>query len=425
MDPFKTGKIIMNARKKCNMTQKELATKLFVSDKAVSKWERGLSFPDIALLIPLSDILNVNLYELLKGEEMKEKQDDTILKETIKYSSEEKSKLKKFLISIIILMSIAIIIMIGFIIIAKLPKQGVQEEKIIPGEKFSIKNYVGPYKTASKELSNGWICKMEIYYLPDWAIEGTTDYSYNCVNIKYKELLGFNYYNFNTYMNKYYLDDMNYPSYMHNTSYRNELNQIYKYFKEHKFNETITINDLDKLNLKLIDKDTLVEVYNKAINSELIDSYGNYPNSFHGVFNYEYTSYETGETYVVGFYLDIFGYIRNIYIDTKNGDYYNRDLIDKVNKYNTSNDDKKYILKQLLNKKDKFDKIEDYIISNQTFSIPENLKDDSDAIELMKYHFQVINGLINNKSRTGNIIRYVKDEKEMDNQEKEVVDYFS
>ena len=35
-------------------------------------------------------------------------------------------------------------------------------------------------------------------------------------------------------------------------------------------------------------------LYNKAINSELIDSYGNYPNSFHGVFNYEYTSYEIG-----------------------------------------------------------------------------------------------------------------------------------
>ena len=92
MDPLKTGKVIMNARKRLNMTQKDLADKLFISDKAVSKWERGLSFPDISVLIPLSEILNVNLNDLLKGEEMKEKQDDTILKETIKYSNNTNKK---------------------------------------------------------------------------------------------------------------------------------------------------------------------------------------------------------------------------------------------------------------------------------------------------------------------------------------------
>ena len=43
MDPKKTGIIILEARKKLNMTQKDLADKLYVSDKAVSKWERGIS----------------------------------------------------------------------------------------------------------------------------------------------------------------------------------------------------------------------------------------------------------------------------------------------------------------------------------------------------------------------------------------------
>lgn len=51
------------------MTQKELADKLNITDKAVSKWERGLSFPDISILIPLAEILNISLYDLLKGEE--------------------------------------------------------------------------------------------------------------------------------------------------------------------------------------------------------------------------------------------------------------------------------------------------------------------------------------------------------------------
>lgn len=67
MDPLKTGNIISEARKKLNMTQKDLANRLFVSNNAVSKWERGLCFPDISVLIPLSEILNVNLYDLLKG----------------------------------------------------------------------------------------------------------------------------------------------------------------------------------------------------------------------------------------------------------------------------------------------------------------------------------------------------------------------
>lgn len=56
------------------MTQKDLANKLFVSINAVSKWERDLCFPDISVLIPLSEILKVNLYDLLKGKKWKRKQ---------------------------------------------------------------------------------------------------------------------------------------------------------------------------------------------------------------------------------------------------------------------------------------------------------------------------------------------------------------
>ena len=62
----KIGEIISKKRIELKMTQKELAEKLFVTDKAVSKWERGLSLPDISLLIPLAEILNISLYDLLK-----------------------------------------------------------------------------------------------------------------------------------------------------------------------------------------------------------------------------------------------------------------------------------------------------------------------------------------------------------------------
>lgn len=67
MDAGKTGKFIAKNRKSMNMTQNELAEKLHITDKAVSKSERGLSFPDISILIPLSEILNISLYDLLKG----------------------------------------------------------------------------------------------------------------------------------------------------------------------------------------------------------------------------------------------------------------------------------------------------------------------------------------------------------------------
>ena len=67
MDPKKTGKYISDNRKKQGLSQKELADKLNITDKAISKWERGLSFPDISMLIPLSEILNITLYDLLTG----------------------------------------------------------------------------------------------------------------------------------------------------------------------------------------------------------------------------------------------------------------------------------------------------------------------------------------------------------------------
>ena len=69
MDANKFGCFVAERRKELKMTQKDLATKIQVTDKAVSKWERGLSFPDISLLIPLSEILNISLYDLLKGED--------------------------------------------------------------------------------------------------------------------------------------------------------------------------------------------------------------------------------------------------------------------------------------------------------------------------------------------------------------------
>ena len=95
MDPLKTGKLISEARKKLNLTQKNLADKLYVSDKAVSKWERGICFPDISVLIPLTEILNISLYDLLKGEKMNKKDVEETLKDTINYSTMKLKGIRK------------------------------------------------------------------------------------------------------------------------------------------------------------------------------------------------------------------------------------------------------------------------------------------------------------------------------------------
>ena len=67
MDCSKVGAIILRLRKEKGMTQKEIADKMNISDKTISKWERGLGCPDISLLSELSDILEINVENLLSG----------------------------------------------------------------------------------------------------------------------------------------------------------------------------------------------------------------------------------------------------------------------------------------------------------------------------------------------------------------------
>lgn len=68
MDQIKIGALICTLRKEKHMTQKQVANQLNISDKAVSKWERGLGFPDVSLLSDLAMLLEINVEALLVGE---------------------------------------------------------------------------------------------------------------------------------------------------------------------------------------------------------------------------------------------------------------------------------------------------------------------------------------------------------------------
>lgn len=72
MDHLKTGKLIRELRTAQGLTQSQLASMLFISDRTVSKWERGLGMPDISLLVDLSAILHTNIEQLLSGEKAPE-----------------------------------------------------------------------------------------------------------------------------------------------------------------------------------------------------------------------------------------------------------------------------------------------------------------------------------------------------------------
>ena len=68
MDQIKIGKFIAECRKQKNLTQMQLAEKLGITDKAISKWERGIAMPDSSIMLELCEILGISVNELLSGE---------------------------------------------------------------------------------------------------------------------------------------------------------------------------------------------------------------------------------------------------------------------------------------------------------------------------------------------------------------------
>lgn len=98
MDAKKLGLFIAQQRKELNMTQADLAEKLFVTDKAVSRWERGLGLPDINTLEPLAEALHLSVLEIIKAEKDETPVDERIdhsIKEVVEMADQEKKKIKK------------------------------------------------------------------------------------------------------------------------------------------------------------------------------------------------------------------------------------------------------------------------------------------------------------------------------------------
>ena len=120
MDLIKIGKFISTKRKEKNLTQEELAEKLLITDRAVSKWERGLSLPDADKMLDLCNILDINVNELLIGEEnMKDekKKTDELL---IELAKQDELKNKRLITDMWVLTTTAFVFYIALIIISSI-----------------------------------------------------------------------------------------------------------------------------------------------------------------------------------------------------------------------------------------------------------------------------------------------------------------
>ncbi len=120
MEQIKIGKFISAMRKEQNLTQRELADKLSISDKTVSKWETGKGLPEVALMLPLCEELKISVNELLSGERLSEEDYFKKAEENMMDLVREKEESKKKLIisGVVGLSSTSSFLVINFIFVA-------------------------------------------------------------------------------------------------------------------------------------------------------------------------------------------------------------------------------------------------------------------------------------------------------------------
>ena len=119
MDLIKIGRFIADCRKKKNITQEQLAEKLYITDRAVSKWERGLSLPDADKMLDLCNILDINVNELLNGEKINMKEYEKKTNELlVELAKQEEIKNKKMITDMYVLAITTVVFYIGITLLA-------------------------------------------------------------------------------------------------------------------------------------------------------------------------------------------------------------------------------------------------------------------------------------------------------------------
>ena len=134
MNQIKIGRFIAECRKKKNLTQAQLAEKLNITDRAISKWETGQAMPDSNIMLDLCYILGINVNELLCGEMIDTEQKDEQLSELIFQMAKNEERYHKRLLHsayVIVATSLAALICLMTLISLLIPECGFQDFLII------------------------------------------------------------------------------------------------------------------------------------------------------------------------------------------------------------------------------------------------------------------------------------------------------
>lgn len=118
MDQSKTGKFIAQERRAQNLTQRQLADKLAISDKTVSKWECGKGLPEVSLMLPLCEILQITVNDLLSGEKVAEgdyqKKAEENMMDLIRKNAENKERMTLSIIcGVITIIAVCALVMLA------------------------------------------------------------------------------------------------------------------------------------------------------------------------------------------------------------------------------------------------------------------------------------------------------------------------
>ena len=168
MNNIKFGMNIAKLRKVTGLTQKELAQKLNVTDKAVSRWERGVGFPDISTLCPLAEALGVKVSKLLDAED----DDEELINENLLQINGmlaakdlKKSKIFLWLVSLILIIVLIFTTLFGI----KYYKWNYENTIVADGNRFFLEGEVRLKKVRSYELIGDGMYKIgeDIYIIVD------------------------------------------------------------------------------------------------------------------------------------------------------------------------------------------------------------------------------------------------------------------
>jgi len=198
MDTQKIGKFIAMKRKEKKLTQAQLGELLGVASKSISKWENGVYMPDLSLLIPISEILEVSLNELLAGESLSKEeaaeQAENSIVMAIDFSNKKVQKLRKkyaFLIALVLILFVIIFLGLQGLFFAKVP--------YVKGNMAEWENYFlehSAYEMGMNEESE------PIFINPEAALKkARSDYSDAIQFVKEtKQLLPFSKYTYKFYL---------------------------------------------------------------------------------------------------------------------------------------------------------------------------------------------------------------------------------